>query len=484
MSRAAGVERNPFFVSSNVTQATSSPSGSPTSAARQHFGTDGVRGVANTELSPQLAMSLGAAAARVLHGGSSHATAHSDTVVVGRDPRLSGDLLGAALTAGLCSQGVDVLDIGVIPTPGVSFVTRARGAVAGVVISASHNPVQDNGIKFFGPDGKKLADAVEARIEAAMAEWESYPRPTGADVGRVTRTTEPVADYLRQLAGSLSGTRLDGMRLVIDCANGAASYIAADLLRSLGAEVVALYAEPDGVNINAGCGSLHPEAMAAEVAQRGFDAGLAFDGDADRVILADGRGRIFDGDRILYTVGAYLKQQGRLANDVVVGTIMSNLGLEQALTRRGVRLVRAAVGDRYVAEEMAKAGAVLGGEKSGHILFPELSPTGDGLLTGLQVLRISRESGKPLDAWADEVTELPQKLVSVKVRDKEGWESVPEIAVAIAEAEQRLAGRGRINVRPSGTEKLIRVMAEGPDAAEVDQVVAQVVGALKAARGV
>ncbi|MBC8101640.1 MAG: phosphoglucosamine mutase [Cytophagales bacterium] len=448
---------------------------------RHHFGTDGVRGIANTELSPQLALSLGAAAALTL---KQHAQKSRPRIVVGRDPRVSGDLLGAALMAGICSQGVDVVDIGVVPTPGVAHAARKLGAAAGVVISASHNPVRDNGIKFFGPDGKKLADRVEAEIEGAMADWESQPRPSGGAVGRITRTSEPVAAYAEFLVASLAPFRLDGLKIVIDCANGAASPVAAGVLERLGATVIALSSEPDGVNINEGCGSLHPESMAARVAAEEAFAGMAFDGDADRVILADEAGRIFDGDRILCTLGLFLAAQDRLTNRVVVGTVMSNLGLEQALAKHEIRLVRAPVGDRYVTEQMAAHQAAVGGEKSGHILLPHLSSTGDGILTGLHILRICQESGRSLAAWADEMTELPQKLVNIPVRQKEGWDAIPEVADALRAAERRLEGRGRIFVRPSGTEKLIRVMAEGPDAAEVDALTATVADALRAHRGV
>lgn len=448
-------------------------------ATRHYFGTDGVRGVANTELSPQLALSLGAALALVL--GTAGARPQ---VVLGYDGRISGDLLGAALSAGLCSQGVSVIDLGLVPTPGVSFATRQGGAMAGVVISASHNPVADNGIKFFGPNGKKLPDAVEADIEAALAAWDTAPRPSGANVGRITRTTAPVDEYAAFLAASLGNARLDGLTLVVDCANGAASHLAPRVLRGLGARVIALHAGPSGTNINDNCGSLHPEEIAARVASENADAGLAFDGDADRVILADEQGRLFDGDRILCTLGLYYAAQNALPGNAVVGTVMSNLGLEQALARRGLQLVRAKVGDRYVAEDMARLGATVGGEKSGHILLPALAPTGDGLLTGLQILKICRDSDRPLSSWANEMQELPQKLVNVRVTERDGWESVASVADALRHAEARLEGRGRIFVRPSGTEKMIRVMAEGPDEAEVNDLVASVADALRADRGI
>ncbi len=443
---------------------------------RHLFGTDGVRGVANTELSPQRAMALGAAAAFVLlqEGGGRE-------IVLGRDPRLSGDLLAAALIAGICSQGVNVLNIGVIPTPGVASVTRMRSAAAGAVISASHNPMYDNGIKFFGPDGCKLSDKIEAEIERAMGDWEERPRPSGADVGRVVNDPDASEGYVRYLKES-SGD-LSGLRLVVDGANGAAFSLAPRIFSELGATVTARSVSPDGVNINDNCGSMHPEAMAALVAEMGADAGMAFDGDADRVILADDKGRIFDGDRILCALGIWLKETGRLRNDVVVGTTMSNLGLEHAFAAKGIRLIRADVGDRYVSEQMKMHGAILGGEKSGHILLTDLSTTGDGILTALQILRLLQESGRRLSEWADEMSEYPQKLVSIKVREKIGWQSIPAIVAAIAEAEARLEGKGRLNVRPSGTEKKIRVMAEGPDSAEVEEVVALVAGAVEMTLG-
>lgn len=445
---------------------------------RKYFGTDGVRGVANTQLSPNLAMALGAASAHILRENNKQAR----EIVVGRDPRLSGDLLEAALIAGICSQGVNVLSVGVLPTPGVAYLTKERRAAAGVVISASHNPMADNGIKFFGSDGKKLADATEARIEAQLDTWETWERPVGAGVGSVIRTGKPVAEYIVHLQKS-SPSRLDGLKLVIDGANGAASFLAAQVFGGLGADVETISCEPDGRNINDNCGSLHPEIMLARVQKTGADAGLAFDGDADRVILCDEHGHVFDGDRVLCLLGTFLHERGELANDVVVGTIMSNMGLGVALQKHGVRFVAAPVGDRYVAEAMDREGAILGGEKSGHFLLPRLSPTGDGMLSALQVLAASLQSGRTLGEWANEMTEYPQKLVSIPVRTKEGWATVPAIAAAIAAGEAKLSGVGRLNVRPSGTERRIRVMAEGPDEDTVNAVVDSVAGAVRDALG-
>jgi phosphoglucosamine mutase len=359
------------------------------------------------------------------------------------------------------------------------------GAAVGAVISASHNPFSDNGIKFFGPDGRKLADTIETEIERALAGWEGAPRPDGAGVGRVLAgESEPaLAAYAEHLRASCPA-RLDGLRLVVDCANGAASFLAPQVLSDLGADVTLLSATPDGININDDCGSLHPEHMAAAFAKPAPTPGLAFDGDADRVILADERGRIVDGDRVLCLAGIHLAAQDRLPGRTVVGTDYSNLGLEQAFARHDIRLLRAKTGDRYVAEQMAKTGAVLGGEKSGHILFAHHSTTGDGILTALQVLQICRESGRGLADWADEMRELPQVLVNVRVRTKESWRDVPAVQHAIAHAESVLAGRGRIFVRPSGTEKMIRVMVEGPDQAEVESLAASVANTLREQLGV
>jgi phosphoglucosamine mutase len=446
---------------------------------RRHFGTDGVRGIANTELSPTLALALGASVAYTLREAG-----NPPEIVIGRDPRLSGDMLQAALIAGICSQGVQVAVLGVVPTPGVAYITRVRGAGAGAVISASHNPMEDNGIKFFGADGRKLSDALEAQIESHLSHWESLPRPMGVGVGRVLDIQTDMIRYAEHLKETLAPFDLSGWRLVIDGANGAASYLAPVVMGELGAEVLPLSCHPDGININANCGSLHPEAMAERVVAEGAFAGIAFDGDADRVILSDEKGNIFDGDRILCAVGKWLQQQGKLPNHTVVGTIMSNMGLEVALGESGVRLIRANVGDRYVAEQMRENGAVIGGEKSGHILFANHTTTGDGILTALQILRICRESGRSLSDWASEMTEYPQKLVSIPVRDRDAWKTNPAVQEAIHRAEAQLGERGRINVRPSGTEKKIRVMVEAPNTAEVESISEAVVSVVRTELGV
>jgi len=433
------------------------------------FGTDGVRGVANTELTPALALALGASAARTLGRG------HTPRFIIGRDTRVSGTLLESALAAGLCSMGAQVVTAGVVPTPAVANIARIQNFDAGVVISASHNPFADNGIKFFGGDGYKLDDALEAEIEAQLARVDTWDRPSGAAVGRLIHDTGLAGLYAGHLEDALDGISLTGLKVVLDAANGANSVLGPRVLTDLGADVIPLHCDPDGININAGCGSLHPEEMMRRTLSAQADMGLAFDGDADRVILSDELGRKVDGDRVMLLVGRHLAASGKLANGTVVGTIMSNMGLEVALRASGLTLLRTAVGDRYVSEAMRRDGHVLGGEKSGHLIFGHLTTTGDGLLTALQVLKVMRETGRPLSALADQMTEYPQILLGVRVRDRQAWASDPDITKAITAAEAQLAGRGRINVRASGTEKLVRVMAEGPDQAEIDALAHEIV---------
>lgn len=428
------------------------------------FGTDGVRGAANTELTPALAMALGAAAARTLGRG------HTPRFVVGRDTRISGTLLESALAAGLCSLGAQVVTAGVVPTPAVAGIARMQNFDAGVVISASHNPFGDNGIKFFGGDGYKLADGLEAEIEAHLPEVNSWTRPSGAGVGQIVHDSQLCSLYAGHLEDTLGGVTLQGVKIVLDGANGANSVLGPRVVTDLGAEVVAIHCRPDGVNINAGCGSLHPQEMQRRTLAEGADIGMAFDGDADRVILSDEKGRAVDGDRVMLLVGRHLASSGKLIHNTVVGTIMSNMGLEAALRQSGLTLLRTSVGDRYVSEAMRSHGYVLGGEKSGHLIFGHLTTTGDGLLTALQVLKVMRETGQPLSELADQMTEYPQVLLGVKVRDRTAWADNPNIQSAIADAEATLLGRGRLNVRASGTEKLVRVMAEGPDQAEIDRL--------------
>lgn len=442
------------------------------------FGTDGIRGIANEELTAQLALKLGIAAAYVL---GKHSTERH--VVVGRDTRLSGDMLGAALSAGLASMGALVTDVGIVPTPAVAQLTRQIGATAGAVISASHNPYVDNGIKFFGSDAAKLSDEVEEEIEAAMAQWQCLPRPHGTDVGRVIDSHDLVARYL-DMVRAAAGGRLDGLKLVLDCANGATFAIAPRLFEDLGARVIAIHTEPDGININEHCGSTKPANMCATVRETGAAAGLAFDGDGDRVMMCDERGDIVDGDRMMAICASGMKRRGELANHVVVATIMSNAGLEVGLEKLGIRLIRADVGDRYVAAEMVRSGASLGGEQSGHILFPSLTPTGDGMLTGLRVLHEAHEAGKRLSELAGMVETCPQLLKNIRVRDRVGWQQVPEIQAAIKAARASLTKPEWLSVRASGTEPLVRVMAQDTDAARVEKTVNDLCGLIQERFGV
>lgn len=431
---------------------------------RKLFGTDGIRGLANVELSPLLALQVGATAAHVLIERK-----QNTRVLVGRDPRISGDILENALVAGICSQGVDAVLVGVIPTPGIAHLTATTNAAAGAIISASHNPMPDNGIKFFGPDGYKLDDSVEAEIERQIERFDQFPRPSGADVGNVLRRRELVWDYAEHIKSTID-LPLSGMSIVIDGANGAASELAPRIFHELGARTMSLNCTPNGININEHSGSLKPQQMAMLVKQIGADAGMSFDGDADRVIMSDEQGNIVDGDHIMAVYGLYKARTAGLPADTVVGTVMSNIGLELALKRENLKLLRAAVGDRYVSDEMRRTGAVVGGEKSGHIILSEFTTTGDGMITALQILRIMLRTGKRLSELASEMEEFPQLLLNVPISRREGWDRIPEIKLAIGEAERALGNRGRVVVRPSGTENLLRIMVEGPDKSELDDL--------------
>jgi phosphoglucosamine mutase len=421
------------------------------------FGTDGVRGVANKELTPELAFRLGRVGAYVLTKDRS-----GSRIAIGKDTRISSDMLEAALISGVLSMGVDVLRLGVISTPGVAYLTKHLRADAGVMISASHNPVEDNGIKFFGGDGFKLLDDVEDEIEKILLdENDTLPRPIGAAVGRVHE--EPaVGTYIKFLMGTVNH-RFDGLHIVLDCANGAASAIAPQVFERLGAKVTVLNAMPDGVNINVGCGSTHPHVVQGAVLKHEADLGLAFDGDADRLIAVDATGHVVDGDFIMAICAAAMQQKGLLANDTVVATVMSNLGFIKAMEERGIRVETTAVGDRYVMEAMRKGGHVLGGEQSGHIIFLNHTTTGDGILTALQLVDILVESKKSLAELRTIMTRFPQLLENVRVRDKHAWRENKRIQEALRDGEALLGSRGRVLVRESGTEPIIRVMVEGPD---------------------
>lgn len=440
------------------------------------FGTDGVRGVANRELTPELAFRLGRAGAYVISQ-----QVQRPRLVVGRDTRASGDLLEAGLVAGILSVGGEAYRAGILPTPAVAYLTASEGFSAGVVISASHNPVQDNGIKFIGPNGFKLPDRVEEQIESlARRETDELPRPAGAAVGRAHDLPEAEEYYVRFALGTAGRLDLRGMKIAVDCAHGAAYRITPRVLRELGAEVVTIGTEPDGSNINDGVGSTHPEALRELVLREKADLGLAHDGDADRLIAVDSNGNVVDGDQIMVICGLRLKQRGELAQNRVVVTVMSNLGLRLAFREAGVEVRETRVGDRYVLEEMQRSGAVLGGEQSGHIIFLQHSTTGDGLITALQLLAAVRESGRPLKELAGLMTRYPQVMVNVRLRDRERALASPALAAAVREAEARLGERGRILVRPSGTEPLLRIMAEGQDRTELEQLVEEMARAVEA----
>ncbi|XXM71594.1 phosphoglucosamine mutase [Lysinibacillus sphaericus] len=423
----------------------------------KYFGTDGVRGVANAELTPELAFRLGRFGGYVLTKDATR-----PKILIGRDTRISGHMLEGALVAGLLSIGAEVMRLGVISTPGVSYLTKALGAQAGVMISASHNPVGDNGIKFFGPDGFKLSDEQETEIEGLLDQTEdSLPRPIGADLGQVSDYFEGGQKYLQYLKQTVDED-FDGLHIALDCAHGATSSLATHLFADLDADISTMGASPDGLNINEGVGSTHPEALAEMVKEKGADVGLAFDGDGDRIIAVDEHGTIVDGDQIMYICGKYLKSEGRLKQSTVVSTVMSNLGFHKGLEEHGIQSIQTAVGDRYVVEEMKTNGYNLGGEQSGHIIFLDYNTTGDGLLTGIQLVNIMKVTGKSLSELAGEMKKFPQKLVNVRVTDKHHVTDNEKVKNVIGKVEEEMDGNGRILVRPSGTEPLVRVMAEAP----------------------
>lgn len=442
------------------------------------FGTDGVRGVANQELTPELAFKLGRFGGYILTKETS-----KPKILIGRDPRISGPMLENALIAGLLSIGAEVMRLGVITTPGVAYLTKALNANAGVMISASHNPVEDNGIKFFGPDGFKLIDAQEEEIERLLHQEDEMeddlPRPIAGEIGTVSDYFEGGQKYLRFLKQTLSED-FTGLKVAVDCAHGAASSLANHLFADLNADdIFCIGSSPNGVNINAGVGSTHPEGLVDLVLEKGADVGLAFDGDADRLIAVDEKGQIVDGDQIMYIVAKYMYDNGRLVDNTIVSTVMSNLGFYKALEEAGIQTKQTAVGDRYVMEEMRKGGYSLGGEQSGHIIFLEHSTTGDGLLSGIQLLQIMKVTGKPLSKLASEWSHYPQKLVNVKVADKYALHSSSVIADEINKVEKSMNGEGRILVRPSGTEPLVRVMAEAATKEKCEEIVEQIVDVVK-----
>lgn len=440
----------------------------------KYFGTDGVRGVANQGLTPELAYKIGRCGGVVLAG-----KAERPKVIIGCDTRISGAMLESALVAGLLSIGADVVRLGVVSTPAVAYLTRVLGAEAGVMISASHNPVEDNGIKFFGGDGFKLLDETEAEIERLMdAEEDNLPRPVGGAIGTLTTDLTAKRRYLDYLKTTVTHS-FAGLTIVLDCAHGAAYELAPEVFRELGANVVTIGAEPNGLNINAGVGSTHPELLAAKVKEIGADLGLAFDGDADRLIAIDENGEEVDGDYILCICGDAMRRAGRLSKDTVVTTVMANLGFFKAAGTLGLKTAKTAVGDRYVMEEMVNGGYNLGGEQSGHVIFLDYSTTGDGILTGLQLVDTIVGSAKKLGDLKRMMSKFPQVLVNVRVADKSRYPGNPAIAEAVSAAESELGDNGRVLVRPSGTEALIRVMAEGADKGEIERLVGNIVDVVR-----
>ena len=443
----------------------------------KYFGTDGVRGVANADVTPELALAIASAAARVL---ASHDGSHRPLAVVGRDPRASGEMLEAAVVAGLTSAGADVKLVGVLPTPAVAYLTGVYGADVGVMLSASHNPMPDNGPKLFARGGQKLPDDLEAEIEAEIDRGWVTARPIGAAVGRVTVADDGVDRYVEHLLAS-APARLDGLTVVVDCANGAASAVAERLYSAAGATVIPVACAPDGLNINDGVGSTHIDGLGAQVLAHHADLGIAHDGDADRCLAVDANGEVVDGDQILAICAIALKDRGQLVADTVVATVMSNLGFHHAMRDAGIRVLTTAVGDRYVLEALTESGLSLGGEQSGHVIFTDAATTGDGLLTALRLMSRLAESGRPLAELAAVVRRLPQVLVNVRVSDKASVAASDSVGTAVRQAEDELGESGRILLRPSGTEQLVRVMVEAATQEHADTLarrVAAVVGAI------
>ncbi|WP_292992028.1 phosphoglucosamine mutase [Mycobacterium sp.] len=441
------------------------------------FGTDGVRGVANRELTAELALALGGAAARRL---SRTGTGRRRVAVIGRDPRASGEMLEAAVIAGLTSEGVDALRCGVLPTPAVAYLTHAYDADFGVMISASHNPMPDNGIKIFGPGGHKLDDATEDQLEDLVAGGPGL-RPVGADIGRVIDAEDALDCYLRQV-GTATTVPLDGLTVVVDCAHGAASTAAPRAYRAAGARVIAINAEPDGRNINDRCGSTHLDVVRAAVLEHGADLGLAHDGDADRCLAIDAAGEVIDGDAIMVVLALAMQESGELAGNTLVATVMSNLGLHLAMRAAGVEVRTTSVGDRYVLEELRSGKFSLGGEQSGHIVLPTLSTTGDGILTGLRLMSRMAQTGTSLADLASAMHTLPQVLINVDVADKAAAVAAPSVQTAVQQVEDELGDTGRILLRPSGTEQMIRVMVEADDEHVAHRLAAHVADMVRATR--
>lgn len=445
------------------------------------FGTDGVRGEANVTLLPEMAYRLGRAA--TLYFGKE--SDEQPLIIIGRDTRISGEMFESALTAGICSAGGRAMLAGIIPTPAIAYLARKHKAKAGIVISASHNPFHDNGIKFFGGDGYKLPDSVEDELEAIVHQLETddnFARPSGAHIGHIEYRTDLLNQYV-EFVLSTCKERFDGVKVVLDCANGAAYEAMPKILRQLGANVKVIHALPNGTNINDGCGSTHLESLQKAVLENHADFGIAHDGDADRCLCVDEKGQVIDGDHILVMCAMDMMKEGKLPYNTVVTTVMANIGFHQAIKKAGGRAEITKVGDRYVLENMLKNGYKIGGEQSGHIIFTDFSTTGDGLITALQVLSSLKRSGRKASDLTALMTTYPQLLVNVKVATKEGWEENEAIKKAIAEGDKELGENGRILVRPSGTEPLIRVMAEGPDQEQLDRICHAIADVVKKEQG-
>ncbi|MFC4386194.1 phosphoglucosamine mutase [Gracilibacillus marinus] len=445
----------------------------------KYFGTDGVRGIANQDLTPELAFKLGRYGGYVLTKETS-----KPKVLIGRDTRISGNMLEGALAAGLLSIGAEVMRLGVISTPGVAYLSKVMDAQAGIMISASHNPVEDNGIKFFGGDGFKLSDEQEAEIEALLDKEEDHlPRPIGAEIGQINDYFEGGQKYLQYLKESIDN-EFDGLHIALDCAHGATSGLAPHLFADLEADISTIGSSPNGLNINDGFGSTHPEKLQALVVEKGADLGLAFDGDGDRLIAVDENGEIVDGDQIMFIIGKYLNEKHQLRHSTIVSTVMSNIGFYKAVEANNMTSNKTAVGDRYVMEEMRKGGYNLGGEQSGHIIFLDYNTTGDGMLSGIQLVNVMRETGKKLSELASEMKKYPQVLKNIKVMNKNEVMTNPLVLETIEKVENDMGDQGRVLVRPSGTEPLVRVMVEAPTLEDCNKYTDEVVKVIEAVIGI
>lgn len=443
------------------------------------FGTDGIRGKANEVLTPELAFILGKAAATVLAESCDNS---ANKILIGKDTRVSGDMLEAALAAGICSAGASAVLLGVIPTPGVAVLCREYGAMAGAVISASHNPFADNGIKFFSANGYKLPDPVEEKIEYLMENPQLIVTPVGGGIGRIAYDFEAYERYLDQLRNR-QPLDLQGLKMVIDCANGASAHISKELFTSLGADVTAIADMPDGCNINLNCGSTHMKNLTEEVLRQKAQIGIAFDGDADRMLAVDEKGNILDGDFIMAICASHMKKKSKLKNDLLVVTVLSNMGLHIAMKKAGITVSETKVGDRYILERMLELDAVLGGEQSGHLIFSEYNTTGDGLASALYLLSVMQSEGKPVGELSKIMHRLPQLMINVPVVQKAGWEDDAEIMAAYNAGQKALAGVGRVLLRPSGTENLLRVMAEGENEEQIKKIVGDIADIIRKKRG-